>query len=793
MLETALQYWFNDQVVRGFLLLTILWPLLAWLCYWFLLRAWDKQRWAEIPRVLLWPLFWFSVLCLLLVSFPHITGTLSFIIGSGPVHHFGAVVFRSILRIAIGISLWFCVTTLLSVVYSEFLDRKYKVHGKDRERNAAALVTSLARPLAFVLVFAFVAWLFKFNLASYLITFGGMSVALAFALQRLLQNVLSGLSLSLDAPFSANDLIKVGNADKDGKSQIYQVVKRGVRVTTVRDIATHEIVYLPNNMLAEEPLIDVTRPTDDLRAVIDLGVPYDAPLRKVREILLDIANGHPHVVGPYGKKERAIHDKIYRLYVRGVFEECFQHYVELARLQCEDELNQAVLDLKRKLELWARFVDRTESKGFDRNEKKQLEMIAGELNYEADKVVRLTTEWQILLRNCTARGKHMPFRIESGDTKAGSGAWEIPKKKDDIEQYVVQYLQEGQIDGRRVDLGDLKSEKLKLDDKMKALGSFLQQLFSVRERISGEAVELAEDSASENAAPPTTALAENTWQEISKSDREKALRSMRAMRVAHCLSKLAEIPTEKEETRPAYLGANFVNLIQKTYNELGKEYVSLSRKFAKTIVDHERFDSDSQPSAELCKTQRAEVSQGFSIELCRTRSEDGYLSELFTQHILNHPLCEAAAGKIIDEDERSDLADMMRIWGDKTHELLKKVKMIQSQLKRAKSTAIDTKMRELATWLKEDFKDPFPAWKYPIAPVEGFDDSSIHLAIKIYIDNVRMEKYLRPFNTFTQFRLRIIERLGNEGITIPYPQRDIHIVESVVKNGNDEEREKAGA
>ncbi|MDP7252013.1 MAG: hypothetical protein QGF00_20555, partial [Planctomycetota bacterium] len=40
---------------------------------------------------------------------------------------------------------------------------------------------------------------------------------------------------------------------------------------------------------------------------------------------------------------------------------------------------------------------------------------------------------------------------------------------------------------------------------------------------------------------------------------------------------------------------------------------------------------------------------------------------------------------------------------------------------------------------------------------------------------VRMEKYQRPFATSTQFRQRLIERLENAGIEIPFPQRDIHI------------------
>jgi small-conductance mechanosensitive channel len=101
----------------------------------------------------------------------------------------------------------------------------------------------------------------------------------------------------------------------------------------------------------------------------------------------------------------------------------------------------------------------------------------------------------------------------------------------------------------------------------------------------------------------------------------------------------------------------------------------------------------------------------------------------------------------------------------------------------ARSTAIDTELRGLAAWLKSDFKDPFPKWKYPIAPVLDFLDSAIKVAVKFYIDNVRMEKYMRMGNTFTQFRLRIVERLSNAGITIPFPQRDVNIRSHVAEQG----------
>src|SRR5436189_109469 len=81
------------------------------------------------------------------------------------------------------------------------------------------------------------------RVAGYLVTLGGLTVALAFALQRLLTNVFAGLSLAVDAPFSRSDLIRLSG--EGGEEKLYEVIKRGMRITTVRDITSHETVYLP--------------------------------------------------------------------------------------------------------------------------------------------------------------------------------------------------------------------------------------------------------------------------------------------------------------------------------------------------------------------------------------------------------------------------------------------------------------------------------------------------------------------------------------------------------------------
>ena len=252
------------------------------------------------------------------------------------------------------------------------------------------------------------------------------------------------------------------------------------------------------------------------------------------------------------------------------------------------------------------------------------------------------------------------------------------------------------------------------------------------------------------------------------------------MAAAEELSRIVNIPPEDTDTAAEYRAARTaLETVQRVYFDLGLAYGEILRDAARWIVREERIARPYVRRAQMEEFrdwfEHHEGESGFNIVLCRNRQEALYISRRAGDQILKHPLCSALAGMILDEDERQDLFSIFQVWGDKVYELMTKARRIRRELKRARSTTIDTQLHDLADWLKGEFKDPSPSWKYPIAPMEGFDDSSIHMTVKLYIDNVRMERYLRPANTYTQIRLRIFERLLNAGIIIPFPQRDIHL------------------
>lgn len=129
------------------------------------------------------------------------------------------------------------------------------------------------------------------HLDALLVAMGGAAFILAFALQDILSNVFSGLSLLVDTPFRYGDLVKL----EDGT--VCQVNKIGVRVTQLFDIDTHAVIYMPNSKLANERLTNLMQPTPELISSVRLVVSRESDVERVRQLLIDTLDGHPDLLG----------------------------------------------------------------------------------------------------------------------------------------------------------------------------------------------------------------------------------------------------------------------------------------------------------------------------------------------------------------------------------------------------------------------------------------------------------------------------------------------------------------
>ena len=102
-------------------------------------------------------------------------------------------------------------------------------------------------------------------------------IALAFAAQDILQNLIAGVMLQIRHPFRIGDQI----GSKDFEGVVDDVNLRTVELTTYDGLT----VYLPNADVLKNPIVNYTR-TPVSRTELMVGVAYDTDLEHARQVLL---------------------------------------------------------------------------------------------------------------------------------------------------------------------------------------------------------------------------------------------------------------------------------------------------------------------------------------------------------------------------------------------------------------------------------------------------------------------------------------------------------------------------
>ncbi|NNL77571.1 MAG: mechanosensitive ion channel [Desulfobacterales bacterium] len=154
-------------------------------------------------------------------------------------------------------------------------------------RQAQGLILRAARVVLYIFAVLTVADQLKINITSLLAGVGVMGLALSFAAQDTVGNIISGVVIIIDGPFKEGDWISIG--------QMHAKVTEIRLRTTVLTTFDNESVVVPNKQVAQERIINYTM-TPNSRIKVPIGIAYKEDMQRARNIMLDTIKGDDRIL-----------------------------------------------------------------------------------------------------------------------------------------------------------------------------------------------------------------------------------------------------------------------------------------------------------------------------------------------------------------------------------------------------------------------------------------------------------------------------------------------------------------
>ncbi len=115
---------------------------------------------------------------------------------------------------------------------------------------------------------------------------GILAVAVGFASQHALSNIISGMFIVMFKPFRVNDRLKI----RDHLSGVVEDIT--LRHTVIRDFENRRII-IPNSVISDEVIVNSDLNDDKICKWIDIGISYGSDIDRARAIMQEEALNHP--------------------------------------------------------------------------------------------------------------------------------------------------------------------------------------------------------------------------------------------------------------------------------------------------------------------------------------------------------------------------------------------------------------------------------------------------------------------------------------------------------------------
>jgi small conductance mechanosensitive channel len=173
-------------------------------------------------------------------------------------------------------SLAYVVFGILVYKLTSRLLKKILLKGRVDEVFANLLIDNLYKVIIVISVFLAILNQFGVNIKTAVTGVGVIGIALGFAAQDSLSNIIAGFLIFFDKPFLVGDYITIG----DNYGRVELITMRSTRIRT----QDNKYVVIPNQKIINEVLVDHST-NGDTRIVIKVHIAYKESIERAREVL----------------------------------------------------------------------------------------------------------------------------------------------------------------------------------------------------------------------------------------------------------------------------------------------------------------------------------------------------------------------------------------------------------------------------------------------------------------------------------------------------------------------------
>ena len=208
--------------------------------------------------------------------------------------HRGVLIF---LEILVWLSGGWLFNRLLGLFFWDLLVGMYTEH------HPPKMLVQISGIFVFFLTLSFIAhFVFDEPLTSILVTGGGLTIALGFGIQGLINDLFSSLAIQLDPPFKVGDFINVHHRYLAAEGLIGRVEETNWRTTRMWTTDRNYII-VPNSYITTQILTNYSMPKSlsrfEINYTLDFTIPSDRAIRIFNAALLDSVGPKGPVASPH--------------------------------------------------------------------------------------------------------------------------------------------------------------------------------------------------------------------------------------------------------------------------------------------------------------------------------------------------------------------------------------------------------------------------------------------------------------------------------------------------------------